>query len=293
MKKTMAPARPAAPCTECLILLGITLASGIIAGCFCTAVENAQAIGLIIKAEEFEVQEEIPEGTELDVPMSDDAQPEEWFPADGAPRHLCTMVSNWLCMWGFSMILVGVFHARDAPVGGLDAVQNARVTLWGGLCAGAVGWIIFGFSTGLNLPPELPGMVAGQLGWRQGCWIFTAAMTTLGLGLLAYGDGDSVTAPRSLARRVLGVIALLLPQLVGAPEYEHLAGGADRPPPELAAKFTVAALMAQGVSWLFLGVVTAVGYNKYYMMYGDTRNLDATKSQELRDGAAHDAGSNP
>eukprot|EP01046_Picozoa_sp_COSAG06_P046450 COSAG06_NODE_6580_length_2870_cov_6.419343_5_plen_168_part_00 len=161
----------------------------------------------------------------------------------------------------------------------------------GGLCAGAVGWIIFGFSTGLNLPPELPGMVAGQLGWRQGCWIFTAAMTTLGLGLVAHGD--CVTTPRALAQRLLGVGALLLPQLVGAPEYEHLAGAADRPPPELAAKFTVAALMAQGVSWLFLGVVTAVGYNKYYMLYGDTANLDATKSQELRDGEALGAGSKP
>jgi predicted cobalt transporter CbtA len=113
-----------------LILLAITLASGLTAGCFCTAVEGAQAIGLIIKAEEFEVQEEIPEGTELDAPVSDDAQPDEWFPAEGAPRHLCTMLSNILCMWGFSMMLVGAFHARDAPVGGLDAVQDVKATLW-------------------------------------------------------------------------------------------------------------------------------------------------------------------
>jgi hypothetical protein len=96
--------------------------------------------------------------------------------------------------------------------------------------------------------------------------------------------GDSMRDPKLIAQRVLGIIVLLLPQLVGGPHYEHIAGGADRPPPELAAQFTVAALMAQGVSWLFLGMVTAVGFNKFYFVYGDTKNLDATKSQELADG---------
>lgn len=270
-------------CKECGILLGMTIVSGIVAGSFCTGIERAQSIGLIVDAEAFEVAETIPEGTQLDshtAVMA--AEEEEWFPADGAPRHMCTMVSNWFCMWGFSMMLVAVIHAQDAPVGGLDAVQDVKATLMGGLCYGAVGWVVFGFATGLNLPPELPGMVAADLGWRQLCWAFTALFTAIGLMLIA--KGDSMSDPKLIAQRVVGIVVLLLPQLIGGPHYEHIAGGADRPPPELAAQFTVAALMAQGVSWLFLGMVTAVGYNEYYFAYGDTKNLDAAKSQELTDG---------
>ena len=46
----------------------------------------------------------------------------------------------------------------------------------------------------------------------------------------------------------------------------------------------VAALVAQGLSWLCLGMCTAVGYNWYYRQFGETANLQAKQSQlELND----------
>ncbi|CAE8661386.1 unnamed protein product [Polarella glacialis] len=55
--------------------------------------------------------------------------------------------------------------------------------------------------------------------------------------------------------------------MLGPPHPGAQPGANDRPPPELAAHFTVVALVSQGLSWLFLGMVTACGYNHYHSAY--------------------------
>lgn len=254
---------------EPLWLVAVSLVSALVAGSFCTGVQQAQAIKLIIDAEAYEVEEVPAVGTVIDTPVAAAAEPEEWFPDDGAPRHMCTFVSNVAVMWGYSLILLGIFVARNQPVGSIKATHDLRATLWGGTCWGCCGFVVFGLAPGLQLPPELPGMVAAELTKRQGCWAFTAAFTFLGLSLVYLGK---LTWGREALAYFAGIVFLILPHILGSPDYDHMAGAVDRPPPELAAQFTIAALVAQALSWIFLGMVTSIGFNQYFMRFGNVQD---------------------
>jgi cobalt transporter subunit CbtA len=249
-------------------LLGVSLASALLAGGFCTGVQQAQAIPLIIDAEAFEVEEIPAIGTIVDRPVATAAESEEWFPNDGAERHVCTFLANMLVMWGYSLMLLGVFVARGSPVGGIKATTDILATLRGGICWGCCGFVVFGLAPGLNLPPELPGMVAAELVKRQGCWFLTSFMTCLGLAF--FYVGEPTWSWKALAY-LIGILCLLTPHLIGSPEYDHMPGASDRPPPELAAQFTTAALIAQALSWVFLGMVVAFGHNMYFARFGDVQ----------------------
>ena len=71
--------------------------------------------------------------------------------------------------------------------------------------------------------------------------------TGIGLALLAL--------TRSWGLRVAGVVVILVPHLVGAPQPEVHTGAA---PPELAASFVVASAIANAVFWVVLGTGGAV-----------------------------------
>ena len=105
---------------------------------------------------------------------------EEWAPEDGAQRHFCTLAADMLIEFSFALMLVGCYYASTGPVGGAGATCNLKRSIWGGLCWGAVGFVVFGFTTGLALPPELPGMQAAELGDRQAWWLYNAFCTFLG-----------------------------------------------------------------------------------------------------------------
>lgn len=302
-------------CNETGALFAITLGAAVLAGFFTTAVQKTQAIGVIVDAEAYEAESPA-NGTIVD--GQHEVEEEEWAPADGAARHLCSMASNILVDFGFGLILVGAYHSRNLPVGGLDALLDAKQTVWGGICWGAAGFVVFGIAPGLGLPPELPGMVAAELTARQGWWVYCTFFTFVGLALLvrpppsspplslsplpscaltrtlpppplppSQSIGDlSLRSPKYIASRCLGLLLLLLPQLTGSPDYDHIQGAADRPPPEMAAHFVISALVAQGLSWLSIGVFTALGYNRYFRTYGETANLVAGKRQTLEEEGA-------
>jgi len=263
---------------ECLYLLGVSIASAFLAGGFCTGVQQLQAVPLIIEAEAFEVAETPatpttpPVGgtrattpkptTTVAVAAADD---EEWKPSGGG-RHMCTFVSNVIIMWGYGLMFLGIFLIRNRPVGNhLKAVYDVRATLLGGFLWGTSGFIVFGLAPGLNLPPELPGMETADMENRQICWVFTSQMTALGLLCLYQGKP---TYSWHAWVYVAGIFFLVVPQLVGAPKYDHIHGSPERPPPELSAKFAIVALVVQGLSWVSLGMVTAFGWNCYFARYG-------------------------
>lgn len=256
---------------EVLFLIAVSLTAGLFAGGFSTAVQQAQAVPLILDSEAYEVAEELPEGTEADISVAEAAEEEEWFPADGAPRHMCTFTANVIVMWGYALMLLGLFIVRNQPVGGTKGISDTRATVWGGTCWGVVGFLVFGLAPGLNLPPELPGMVAAELEKRQWCWAFTAFMTFFGFCLLFVGE---LKKTWKLLVLLLGIVCIVSPHLIGSPTYDHLAGSGDRPPPELSAQFTIAALVAQSLSWVCLGMVVAVGHNVYLHRFNIGQDFD-------------------
>ncbi|MCY1529338.1 cobalt transporter subunit CbtA (proposed) [compost metagenome] len=145
-----------------------------------------------------------------------------------------TGLSNLVVAVGFALILAGLYTLR------------APGNTWQGLLWGLAGFATFNLAPSVGLLPELPGTAAADLLLRQYWWIGTAAATAAGLGLLAFG--------RHWWLRVLGLVLLPIPHLIGAPHpevHESLA------PAALSNQFIYASLLINALFWAALGLVSA------------------------------------
>ncbi len=167
--------------------------------------------------------------------------PNAWEPADGAERTGYTVLANVSMAVGFALMLVAAF-----------AISGRHVGWRSGLLWGLAGYGVFFVAPSLGLPPEVPGTLAAPLHARQLWWVMTAVMTAASLGLFVFGRG--------WWWKVLAVLLLVVPHLVGAPQPE-LHGSAA--PEELAHAFIRATAMANAVFWLALGGLTGFFYRRF------------------------------
>lgn len=159
--------------------------------------------------------------------------------ASGASRFWLTLLANLVSGAGFALLLAAGMSLISAMGRAIDWKK--------GLLWGLAGFGAFQLAPALGLPPELPGAAAAELGARQGWWLLTALLTTIGLGWLAF-------APKPWMK-ALALVPLAIPHLIGAPEPEHHEGLA---PEALATQYIYAALITNLVFWVALG--GAAGY---------------------------------
>jgi cobalt transporter subunit CbtA len=153
--------------------------------------------------------------------------------AAGIERTLFSVVFTCLGACGFALLLAGCFALRRDV--------NWRT----GLLWGLAGFASFSFAPALGLPPELPGAHAGDLVARQAWWIATAAATAAGLAC--------VVLPKSIPLKLLGVVLVALPQLIGAPQPVH----ADSElPADVVRAFAIGSLAVSAAMWSILGALT-------------------------------------
>ena len=133
-------------------------------------------------------------------------------------------------------------------VAGMALAERAGhiITPRQGILWGLAGFVALHLAPAIGLPPELPGTIAAEVELRQVWWLATVACTLLGLGLIAFGKNAVMIA--------LGVIALALPHIMGAPHLDTYFGIA---PPELSAHFATRSLGVAAASWVILGTLTA------------------------------------
>jgi cobalt transporter subunit CbtA len=157
---------------------------------------------------------------------------EAWGPADGFERTAFTVVANLVVGVAVALVLLALMVLRGEPI-------DART----GLLWGAAGFVAASLMPALGLPPELPGTPAGDLIDRQLWWVATAFASAAGIALIVFG--------RHWLPKALGVAALVLPHLVGAPlppSHEVAYPGA------LAGEFVIASLVVSAVLWALAGV---------------------------------------
>ncbi|HEX2146045.1 MAG TPA: CbtA family protein [Pseudorhizobium sp.] len=226
------------------IVLAAVIA-GLVSGFALTLLQSYATIPLIVQAESLEGEGGVAthshdhahdEGTLAHDHHGEDA----WMPADGAERFFYTAASNMLAGIGFALILLTAAEA----LGMLDGWRS-------GLMFGLVGFLAFSLAPGLGLPPELPGMPAADLAARQFWWISTAALTAIGLGLLAY--------TRTPALAIFGIVLLVVPHLWGAPLP---ASHETAVPFELHARFVAAVFATSLVFWALLGAIAGAARNR-------------------------------
>ena len=149
-------------------------------------------------------------------------------------RNGLTVLFMVLVYCGYAMVLTAGF--------GLAEAGGFRITPVQGMLLGLGGFVAFLMAPAMGLAPELPGIVAADLGARQVWWWNTAAATVAGLGLMAYS--------RQIGLVALGIALLALPHLIGAPELDSYSGLA---PPELSALFAARVLGSGLVVWAAMG----------------------------------------
>jgi cobalt transporter subunit CbtA len=217
------------------------LIAGILGGLFVTALQGIAVTPLILEAETYEGAADA--GHDHDAATAEaghDHDAEAWAPADGLERTAWTGAANVVTGVGFALLLGAGF-----------ALSGRRVDWRRGLLWGAAGFAAFALAPAFGLPPEVPGMHAAPLADRQLWWLATVAASAGGLALLAF-------APR-VAWKGVGVLLLIVPHLVGAPQPDEHGGLA---PAELSHAFVFASLATSAAFWLALGAIAGLVFDR-------------------------------
>ena len=200
------------------ILLTALLAGGL-AGLVLGGVQQITVVPLILEAETYETG-----GAEEEEAAPGDEE-EAWAPEDGTERMFWTVLNSMLVGIGFGLLLTACYALRG------------KITWQGGIL-----WGLAGF----------PGDAAAGLEQRQVWWILTAAVTAVGLWIIAFQPKPYL--------KLFGVALLVLPHLFGAPHPETHGGLA---PDELRDSYIVATLVTNAVFWVLLGVFCALFYRHF------------------------------
>ncbi len=220
--------------------------AGLIAALVLTLLQSLWVTPLILQAETYESAEPAAQ-VEHDhahggaaVAHTHEHSDDAWAPEDGWQRTLSTAGSNLVVAVGFALILAGLFSLRGPK------------RSWQGLLWGLGGFATFALAPSLGLPPELPGTAAADLAQRQTWWIGTAASTAAGLALIAFG--------RHWALRVIGIVVLAIPHVIGAPQPDVHSSLA---PEALGHEFIAASLITNAAFWMVLGWAAAWLYQRH------------------------------
>lgn len=241
------------------------VAAGLAVGIGVTVIQQFGTVPLILKAETFEKTAE-PHGHEALAATSQAGAiehnhaehthaAEAWGPQDGLERNAYTAAANVLTAIGFSMLLAGIFAVRGSHAGN-------RTPWHDGLTWGLAGFAVFTLAPGLGLPPELPGVPSAPLLSRQIWWMLAAATTAGGLSLIFFR--------RSVPASIAGLILIILPHIIGAPELEHIETNV---PASLSHEFVVTVTLTSLIFWFMLGGLTSVAF-----AYFDREKPSATRA---------------
>lgn len=222
--------------------------AGAITGIVVTGAQMVSTVPLILKAEVFEAAE-APAAAPAAGHSHDTATPahshdhdaEAWTPEDGFERNAYTTLVNVVSWIGFGMLMAGAF-----------VLSRRDITWREGFLWGLGGFVAFILAPTLGLPPELPGMPAGELVPRQIWWVGTVAATAAGLYLIALR--------RSPIAAVVAIVLIALPHLIGAPQP---ASHETAVPHDLHHQFIVAVTLTTLLSWSLLGGLTGLFYRRF------------------------------
>ncbi len=228
-----------------LILSAFAIA--LVAGSFLTLYQTLWITPIILDAEIYEVAE----------PMSNAI--EAWSPQDGMERSGYSFIANLLVCFAYALLLMSAMATRTN-------ITVAQGIFWGGAA-----YLSLFVMPALGLPPEIPGMEAAYLESRQMWWLLTVLFTALGLWTLAF---------KPIAFKTVGILMLILPHIIGAPQPE-IHGFANTAPEAITAltalwhNFIIQTSLANALLWLIIGVFSALLTKQfiYSLDYSESSNV--------------------
>jgi cobalt transporter subunit CbtA len=234
----------------CAILIGIV--TGVVLSCLQVLSLNP----IIFAAETYEV-EQTAAGSAADSHAAHSPEhsheADSWAPADGLERTAFTFFANVLASTGFAAILLALMSQ-------FWLARKRDITWSQGLLWGLAGYLALFVAPAIGLPPEIPGAIAAPVEHRQLWWALTAASVAIGLGVIAF-------AP--LRFKALGLLLLVVPYVVGAPQvktpmFQHPEPAAVEALTNLHQQFVVASGITNLVFWLLLGIACRLAFNRWF-----------------------------
>ena len=216
---------------------------GLVSGAILTGLQHVEVIPTIMEAEIYENEAGLTSNHDHSN-SQDHIHSNNSSSTSGIGRTAYTLLANVLVAIGFSLLLLVSFIFASK--------RGYRILWYTGLLWGLAGFAVFNFAPAIGLPPELPGSESAPLENRQGWWFLTVILTGAGLGLAAF--------TKSIPGRFFGIVLLLIPHIVGAPQPEHHG---SKVPEELQDHFVLVSLITSAVFWLILGSLNAFFYQRY------------------------------
>jgi cobalt transporter subunit CbtA len=232
------------------------LCIGLLSGFLFSIVQYIGVSPIILAAEQYEVAEVQTAPVQShhhgdEIGAGHHHNTEAWSPSDGIERSVYTLLSNVLAGIGFAAIILSIMCQLQLK--GWVIFSPAK-----GLVIGLAGFVAFFAMPGIGLPPEIPGIETAPLDNRQSWWLLAVISSGLGLGILAFAKG---------VYKILGIVFMALPFVVGAPhstgpEFGQTDERVVAVLIDLHQQFILASGMANLVFWLALGSLCAWGLNR-------------------------------
>ncbi|MDI7860332.1 CbtA family protein [Rhizobiaceae bacterium n13] len=217
------------------------LIAGVCGGVFASALSISVTVPMIIRAEAYEHATEHAQAGG----HGEHEHPEML----AVERNALTVVGMILAYVGFAFLMTVLAELKGS------------LTSWrSGLAWGAAGYVCFSLIPALGLPPELPGMPAADLLYRQIWWIACAACT---VGAILVTE-----TYRNVPAVVTAAVLAALPFIIGAPVASE---SATLIPVVLHHNFVMGTLAANLVTWLVVGLSLGMLRSQ-----GGTRLADAS-----------------
>jgi cobalt transporter subunit CbtA len=158
------------------------------------------------------------------------AEEEAWAP-QGTGRTAYAFLASIVAGAGFAAILAGV-----------SLLSGVRITPRNGLLWGLAGFLAVHLAPAASLPPELPGMPAGDLLARQIWWVGTIVATAISIWLF--------TQRTEMWAKVAAVVLVAMPHIIGAPMPPTHESAV---PAVISAAFAANTLAVAALMWLAIG----------------------------------------
>ncbi len=180
--------------------------------------------------------------------------PEAWAPADGIERLFYSLMSNLFAGIGFSMMMLAVMSY--AQLKGYIQLTPLKGVAWG-----VAAFMAIFVAPAIGLPPEIPGIEAAPVEYRQLWWMFAVVATAAGIAVLAFAD---------IKFKALGLVMIALPHLVGAPHpagpaFAHSDPGVVEALTQLHQQFIIASTVANLLFWVVLGACCAFAVKRWVL----------------------------
>jgi cobalt transporter subunit CbtA len=231
---------------------------GLAAGVLLTSLQIAGLKQIIVEAERFEAHStEVPAGQgnsghSNHSHADDEYAADSWAPAQGLERNAYSFLANVLASTGFAAIMLALMNQFQLPRKG--NISWGHGGLWG-----LAGFAALFLAPAIGLPPEIPGAVSAPLEHRQLWWALAVLSVAIGLGIFAFA---------SLRIKALGLLFLVIPYIVGAPQvdtpmFQHADPSVTQALINLHQQFVIISTVVNLIFWLSLGLCCRFVFNRW------------------------------